>query len=62
MNENTRKDTKSWSTILVTIIILALFIVMSSILIFCKTSKPEEPPATESGLVYDASAVEGNLA
>ena len=59
MNENTRKDTKSWSTILVTIIILALFIIMTSILIFRKTSKPEDPPAAESGLVFDESAVEG---
>ena len=59
MQENTRKDTKSWSTILMTIIILALFIIMTSILIFRKTNKPEEPPAAESGLVYDESAVEG---
>ena len=58
MNENTRKDTKSWITILMTIIILMLFITMTSILIFRKTNKPEEPPAT-SGLVYDESAVEG---
>ena len=58
MNENTRKDTKSWTTILMTIIILMLFITMTSILIFRKANKPEEPPAT-SELVYDESAVEG---
>ena len=58
MKENTRKDTKSWTTILMTIIILMLFITMTSILIFRKANKPEEPPAT-SELVYDESAVEG---
>ena len=58
MQENTHKDTKSWTTILMTIIILMLFITMTSILIFRKTNKPEEPPTT-SGLVYDESAVEG---
>ena len=59
MQENTRKDTKSWTTILMTIIILMLFITMTSILIFRKTSKPEDPPAAESGLVFDEAAVEG---
>jgi len=59
MQENTQKDTKSWTTILMTIIILMLFITMTSILIFRKTSKPEDPPAAESGLVFDESAVEG---
>lgn len=42
MQENTRKDTTSWTTILMTIIILALFIIMTSILIFRKTSKQED--------------------
>ena len=59
MQENTHKDTKSWTTILMTIIILALFIIMTSILIFRKTSKQEDLPAAESGLVFDESAVEG---
>lgn len=58
MQENTHKDTKSWTTILMTIIILALFIIMTSILIFRKTSKLEEPSAAERGLVYEKSAVE----
>ena len=59
MNESTHKDTKSWTTILVTIVILILFIIMTSILIYRRTDKNEEPSVEESGLVYDESAVEG---
>ena len=59
MNENTRKDTKSWTTILITIIILALLITMTGILVSRRANQQDELPASENGLVFDESAVEG---
>ena len=59
MNENTRRDTKSWTTILITIIILALLITMTGILVSRRANKQDELPASENGLVFDESAVEG---
>ena len=56
MQENTHKDTKSWITILVTIIILALFIIMTSVLLFCRTEKTDEFSAEGCVLVYNENA------
>ena len=59
MNENTKKDTKTWMTVLMTIIILLLFIVMTTILITQRVKKQDKEPVSEDGLVFDEAAVEG---
>lgn len=57
MNENTKKDTETWMTVLMTIIVLGLILVMTTILITQRVMKRDKEECSDETVVYDVSAV-----
>ena len=57
MNENTKKDTEAWMTVLMTIIVLGLILVMTTILITQRVKKQDKEECPNENAVYDVSAV-----
>ena len=57
MNENTKKDTETWMSILMTIIVLGLILVMTTILITQRVKKQDKEENPDETVVYDVSAV-----
>ena len=60
MNENTKKDTETWMTVLMTIIVLGLILVMTTILITPRIMKRDKEECSDETVVYDVSAVACN--
>ncbi len=60
MNENTKKDTETWMTVLMTIIVLGLILVMTTILITQRIMKRDKEECSDETAVYDVSAVACN--
>ena len=60
MNENTKKDTETWMTVLMTIIVLGLILVMTTILITQRIMKRDKEECSDETVVYDVSAVACN--
>lgn len=60
MNENIKKDTETWMTVLMTIIVLGLILVMTTILITQRIMKRDKEECSDETVVYDVSAVACN--